>query len=328
MHGRTTYLEWWITFWFEQYIILGFITATDDPERLQFLVEFKGLEAWNSVANLNVTCLSVDPSISTVEWSYAIPWESPKSKVVGNTLQIKDIRESKSFKCVGKSNEQYRASREMVDMNLFPLAPVDLKVTNVTDSSLRLTWNYPLSFNTSTYSKPSDIGYYVVQYALQRDRYSFSGTFETPSITENHYTIENLKGSRTYRIRVLAVNHHGRGPVSEPAFGNTIGYGMFVFSHYSMLSFAFWRKSLLCFKNFVPYICIRGRNELSLLWGKSKEAITYVELFLCSPYSENRKIPLKNGIKYRRTTKSNSFVQLQTTLSHQMWRSSTEDDPK
>ncbi|CAG0901121.1 unnamed protein product [Darwinula stevensoni] len=90
-----------------------------------------------------------------------------------------------------------------------PLAPVNLEVSEVTASSLRLDWSYPTSSSMSPSFEPNHaVKEYEVKFHLTHE----SGVFEISGITEQYYTVQHLNYSTEYVFSVRAANFIGKGP--------------------------------------------------------------------------------------------------------------------
>ncbi|CAG0884648.1 unnamed protein product [Darwinula stevensoni] len=206
-------------------------SSIEDPKQLKFQMEVEGSKVVRKGDDLNVTCVTVDSSIPGAEWiqpERMSGGNSNSTTIVGNLLQLKNVQVSGNYTCVAKSKEQDRIERTMlITVQDLPHAPFDLRVSEVTDSSLRLEWYYPLSPHVYTSSKPSHIMYYMVLYKPHNPswptHHGKQDLFEISDITENQYTIKNLNSSKEYEFHVLAVNLLGRGPVSKQIYATTKG---------------------------------------------------------------------------------------------------------
>lgn len=84
-----------------------------------------------------------------------------------------------------------------------PKPPTSLVVTDVTATSLKLTWS---SGNIDP------IESYIVQY---KPKYNQDTTFEENSVEDNEYTATGLGAYTLYEFRVVAINNIGRGMPSS-----------------------------------------------------------------------------------------------------------------
>ena len=209
---------------------MAFSFAIEGSEQLKFFIKSSGTEVVRKGKDLNVTCVPTNSSIAEVEWIQPQGKSNENSNytIVGNILQLRNIQKAGNYTCATKSTEQDRMERTLIiNVQDLPLAPVALRVSEVTDSTIKLTWMYPNSYGVSTSPKPKDIIYYVIQY---KERYtswqSGSNPFEISEVTEHSCTLQQLNSSRDYEIHVMAVNIIGRGPVSLPAYATTKGPGL------------------------------------------------------------------------------------------------------
>lgn len=87
-----------------------------------------------------------------------------------------------------------------------PKPPTSLVISDVTATSIKLTWN---AGNTDP------IDSYSVQY---KRKYAPGGALfeEIPEVTNTEYTITGLDAYTVYEFRVMAVNNIGRGIPSNP----------------------------------------------------------------------------------------------------------------
>lgn len=87
-----------------------------------------------------------------------------------------------------------------------PRPPLNLVVSNVTATSVRLSWSYEGAGG-------ENISYYVVQYKPRQANRDYS---ETSDITTQFHHVHNLSPYTEYEFYVLAVNDLGRGTRSVP----------------------------------------------------------------------------------------------------------------
>lgn len=84
------------------------------------------------------------------------------------------------------------------------MAPLDVKISEVTATSVRLDWTYP----------SETLLYYVIQYKPKAANTPYS---EISGIITTYYTVRNLSPYTEYEFYIIAVNNLGRGPPSSPA---------------------------------------------------------------------------------------------------------------
>jgi len=90
-----------------------------------------------------------------------------------------------------------------------PGPPTNVRVSEITATSVRLTWSY-----TGT----EELQYYVIQY---KPKYANQAYSEISGIITMYYTVRNLSPYTEYELFVIAVNNIGRGPPSTPAIVTT-----------------------------------------------------------------------------------------------------------
>lgn len=93
------------------------------------------------------------------------------------------------------------------------MAPQDVKISEVTATSVRLDWTYP----------SETLLYYVIQYKPKAANTPYS---EISGIITTYYTVRNLSPYTEYEFYIIAVNNLGRGPPSSPAVITTGETGM------------------------------------------------------------------------------------------------------
>lgn len=89
-----------------------------------------------------------------------------------------------------------------------PGPPTNIQVSDITATSVRLTWSYP----------SEDLQYYVITYKPKYANQAFS---EISGIITMHYTVRSLSPYTEYEMYVIAVNNIGRGPPSAPVIVTT-----------------------------------------------------------------------------------------------------------
>ncbi len=99
------------------------------------------------------------------------------------------------------------------------MPPIDLKITEVAATSVRLSWTHPT---------PADLQYYVIQYKPRHANQAFT---EISGIITLYYTVRNLSPYTEYEFYVMGVNNLGRGPPSSSAVVITGETGTLRFSY-------------------------------------------------------------------------------------------------
>lgn len=105
-------------------------------------------------------------------------------------------------------------------LTALPGPPTNVKVSEITATSVRLTWSY---------NGPEDLQYYVIQF---KPKYANQAYSEISGIITMYYSVRNLSPYTEYEMYVIAVNNIGRGPPSAPAVVTTGETGKIMFINY------------------------------------------------------------------------------------------------
>ena len=100
-----------------------------------------------------------------------------------------------------------------------PGPPTNLRVSDVSPTSVKLTWNYPRGRD----GVPRDVQYFVIQYKPKLASWDYK---EISGAITTFYDIRGLSPYTEYEFVVLAKNNVGRGPKSEPVVVTTGETGM------------------------------------------------------------------------------------------------------
>jgi receptor-type tyrosine-protein phosphatase delta len=95
--------------------------------------------------------------------------------------------------------------------------PISLEVTEITPTSVRLSWGYS--------GRASEVQYYVIQYKPKMASWDYK---EISGAITQFYDIRGLTPYTEYEFVVLGVNNVGRGRKSDPVViitGETNGNG-------------------------------------------------------------------------------------------------------
>ncbi|XP_017782566.1 PREDICTED: tyrosine-protein phosphatase Lar isoform X5 [Nicrophorus vespilloides] len=163
-------------------------------------------------ADLNLTCVAVGSPMPFVKWRKGASQDlTPDDNLpVGiNTLQLKDIQESANYTCVAVSTLGLIEATAQVKVQSLPGPPTNLKVTEITATSVRLSWSY---------NGQEDLQYYVIQF---KPKYANQAYSEISGIITMYYSVRNLSPYTEYEMYVIAHNVIGRGPPSAPAIVTT-----------------------------------------------------------------------------------------------------------
>ncbi|XP_063915397.1 tyrosine-protein phosphatase Lar isoform X6 [Zophobas morio] len=163
-------------------------------------------------ASLNLTCVAVGSPMPFVKWRKGLTQDlTPEDKLpIGkNTLELTNIQESANYTCIAASALGVIESVAQVKVQSLPGPPSNIKVSEITATSVRLTWSY---------NGPEDLQYYVIQF---KPKYANQAYSEISGIITMYYTIRSLSPYTEYEMYVIAVNNIGRGPPSAPTFVTT-----------------------------------------------------------------------------------------------------------
>ncbi|XP_076346267.1 tyrosine-protein phosphatase Lar-like isoform X2 [Tachypleus tridentatus] len=162
--------------------------------------------------SLNLTCVAVGSPMPYVKWRKGSIDLTPENSLpIGkNMLNLENIRESANYTCVASSKFGNVERTSQVIVQALPPPPTEIRVSDVTATSVRLSWSYQ--------SNEENVRYYVVQYKPKKTNQDYS---EISGITSKFYTIRDLTPYTEYEFFVIAFNDIGRGPPSTPAVATT-----------------------------------------------------------------------------------------------------------
>ncbi|KAG8191089.1 hypothetical protein JTE90_008401 [Oedothorax gibbosus] len=165
-------------------------------------------------ANLNLTCVAVGSPMPYVKWKRNMMDLTPEHDVpIGkNVLQLLDIRESFNYTCVAASKlgSIETVAQVVVQGRALPRSPTRVQISDVTASSVRISWSYDVG--------AENIIYYVIQYKPKQTNQDYS---ELSGINTMFYTVRDLTPYTEYEFYIIAVNAIGRGSPSQPALVTT-----------------------------------------------------------------------------------------------------------
>ena len=101
-------------------------------------------------------------------------------------------------------------SKTTVRVQTLPRPPENLKATEITRTSVKLSWSYP--------STGSEVQYYVIEYRPKRATWDWK---EISGAITQFYDIRGLTPYTEYEFVVLGVNNVGRGEKSAPTIVTT-----------------------------------------------------------------------------------------------------------
>lgn len=158
--------------------------------------------------NLTLKCVAFGSPMPTVKWrkgptKWLTPEDNPPLGL--NTLKLDDIRESANYTCEATSALGVIEAVAEVKVQSLPGPPTEVRPSEVTATTVRLTW---------TYNGIEEPQYYVIQYKPKYANQAFS---EISGVITQYYSVTNLSPYTEYEMYVIAVNNIGRGPPSAPA---------------------------------------------------------------------------------------------------------------
>ncbi|XP_066254214.1 tyrosine-protein phosphatase Lar isoform X6 [Euwallacea similis] len=162
--------------------------------------------------DVNLTCVAVGSPMPFVKWRKGATEDlTPEDKLpIGkNTLELKKIEASANYTCIAASALGVVEAFSQVKVQSLPGPPSNVRTSEITATSVRLTWSY---------TGPEDLQYYVIQFKPKFANQAFS---EISGIITMYYAVRNLSPYTEYEMYVIAVNNIGRGPPSAPAIVTT-----------------------------------------------------------------------------------------------------------
>ncbi|XP_054161906.1 tyrosine-protein phosphatase Lar-like isoform X2 [Oppia nitens] len=162
-------------------------------------------------SSLNLTCVAVGSPMPYVSWKRGqtdIRKEEHEGLPIGkNVLILEDIRESANYTCIAHSKLGNIEALTQVIVQSLPRPPTNVRVSDVTPSSVRLSWSYDIG--------AENIVYFVIQYKPKNANQELS---EISGITTFFYIVGSLTPFTEYEYYVVAVNAIGRGQPSSATY--------------------------------------------------------------------------------------------------------------
>lgn len=158
--------------------------------------------------NITLKCVAFGSPMPTVKWRKGLTnWLTPEDNPpLGlNTLKLEDIKESANYTCEATSALGVIEAIAEVKVQSLPGPPTEVRPSEITATTVRLTW---------TYNGVEEPQYYVIQYKPKYANQAFS---EISGVITQYYSVTNLSPYTEYEMYVIAVNNIGRGPPSAPA---------------------------------------------------------------------------------------------------------------
>nr|XP_018903286.1 PREDICTED: tyrosine-protein phosphatase Lar isoform X3 [Bemisia tabaci] len=162
--------------------------------------------------SINLTCVAAGSPLPLVKWRRgpAEDLSSDDNLPVGKSvLELENLKESDNYTCIAASAIGSIETTTIVKVQSLPGPPADVRVSEVTATSVVLTWKAP---------GPDDLQYYVIQYKQKSTNQAYS---EISGVISLHYTVRGLSPYTGYEFFIVAVNSLGRGPPSAPVFVTT-----------------------------------------------------------------------------------------------------------
>ncbi|KAL0270992.1 UNVERIFIED_CONTAM: hypothetical protein PYX00_008241 [Menopon gallinae] len=162
--------------------------------------------------DLNITCVASGAPVPFVKWRKGLATDiTPEHHLpVGrNVLRLVNIQESANYTCIAASVLGVAEAVTYVKVQSLPNPPTNVQVSEITATSVRLSWTYP----------SEDFQYFVIQYKPKNANQEFS---EVSGIITMYYTVRSLSPYTEYEMYVIAVNSIGRGSPS-PSVSVTTG---------------------------------------------------------------------------------------------------------
>ncbi|XP_058805805.1 tyrosine-protein phosphatase Lar isoform X2 [Phymastichus coffea] len=164
-------------------------------------------------SSLNLTCVAVGSPMPYVKWrkepAVDLTPDNQMPPVGRNMLQLTNIQESANYTCIAQSELGIINATSHVKVNSLPLAPEKVQVSEITATSVKLSWSY---------KAPDQLAYYVIQHKPKHANQAYA---EISGITTMYYQVRNLSPYTEYEFFVSAVNEIGRGPHSAPVLVTT-----------------------------------------------------------------------------------------------------------
>ncbi|XP_076625271.1 tyrosine-protein phosphatase Lar isoform X9 [Colletes latitarsis] len=163
-------------------------------------------------SSLNLTCVAAGAPMPFVKWRKEPATDlTPDDKLpIGkNVLVLTNIQESANYTCKAVTYLGVIEATTMVKVQSLPSAPENVQVSDITATSVKLTWSYKGS---------DELLYYVIQHKPKHVNQAFA---EISGITTMYYLVRSLSPYTEYELYVIAVNANGRSPPSAPAIVTT-----------------------------------------------------------------------------------------------------------
>ncbi|XP_041360358.1 tyrosine-protein phosphatase Lar-like isoform X2 [Gigantopelta aegis] len=158
-------------------------------------------------ADVNLTCVAVGSPMPYVKWREGARELTNEDEIpIGrNILQLKEVKESKNYTCIASSDLGNIEATASVIVEALPSPPTGLKVSEVTATSVKLSWESAATTPDTSY---------IVQF---KSKHSPGARYkEKTNIGSTTYTVRHLDAFTNYEFRIVTVTKVGRGPPSNP----------------------------------------------------------------------------------------------------------------
>ncbi|XP_032454535.1 tyrosine-protein phosphatase Lar isoform X4 [Nasonia vitripennis] len=161
----------------------------------------------------NLTCVAYGSPMPYVKWrkepATDLTPDNQMPPIGKNVLHLKNVHESANYTCIAQSDLGVINTTTYVKVRSLPLAPENVQVSEITATSVKLTWSY---------KGPESLAYYVIQH---KPKHAHQAYAEISGITTMYYMVRSLSPYTEYEFFVIAVNDIGRGPPSSPVVVTT-----------------------------------------------------------------------------------------------------------
>lgn len=152
--------------------------------------------------DVNLTCVASGSPLPEVRWiKGTIEMNKDVIPRGRNVLTLTDVKESDNYTCVATSEHGSIEKTAQVIVRSLPRPPTNVQTSDVTPTSVRLSWNYDFG--------SEDVAYFIIQYKPKNGQF-----LEITGITTSFYVINSLTPYTEYEFYIIAVNSIGRGQPS------------------------------------------------------------------------------------------------------------------
>uniref|UniRef100_A0A2S2R0W0 protein-tyrosine-phosphatase n=1 Tax=Sipha flava TaxID=143950 RepID=A0A2S2R0W0_9HEMI len=178
----------------------------------QFSIPPPTMEKVKVGENVSIPCVAIGSPMPYVKWRRGKTTElSPEDKLpVGrNVLNLTNVQLSDNYTCIAASSLGMIEATTFIKVLTLPSPPIEVKVSDVTSTSVKLSWSHP---------NPDDIQYYTISH---KPRSASQSPGVISGVVTMYYTIRPLSPYTQYEFTISAVNGFGHGPPSPPIVATT-----------------------------------------------------------------------------------------------------------